>query len=398
MTMNNLLLSEAIGDIAGSSYEFCSQKNIDKVQLFAPKSTYTDDTVCTFAVAEALMDGQPVKDRLAYRCQRDLMRGYGGKFNRWIIDPKRHPYNSYGNGSAMRCSAAGFLARNEEECERMAKETALCTHNHPEGIKGAVATALAIFYLMQGHDKAYIHEHVLTRFYPEYKDSTYAEMQPGYTFSETCQLTVPACLVCFLESSSYEHCLKLCIAMGGDADTMGAIAGPMAYAYYREMPAALVEKAREMLPEWMKEVGNRFDALVALKDKPRYTPERISELAPGEIFVFGSNLQGAHAGGAAKMAVEKFGAVWGLGVGLQGRCYAIPTMQGDVDTIKPYVDQFLTFAKTHTNNTFLVTRIGCGIAGFKDEEIAPLFEAALQEPIGNVVLPRSFVKVIQSKK
>ncbi len=124
----------------------------------------------------------------------------------------------------------------------------------------------------------------------------------------------------------------------------------------------------------------------------RYTPEHIDKLEPNEIFVFGSNLQGMHGGGAARTAVRKFGAVMGQGVGLQGQSYAIPTMQGGVDTIKPYVDQFIEFAKQHTEHTFLVTRIGCGIAGFKDTDIAPLFANAQSLP--NVVLPKSFVKLL----
>lgn len=119
-----------------------------------------------------------------------------------------------------------------------------------------------------------------------------------------------------------------------------------------------------------------------------YTPENISSLNPNEIFVFGSNLAGSHGGGAARVALRKFGAKMGQGVGLQGQSYAIPTMQGGVETIKPYVDQFITFAKAHPELKFYVTRIGCGIAGFKDEEIAPLFQAALGET--NIILPKSF--------
>ena len=116
-----------------------------------------------------------------------------------------------------------------------------------------------------------------------------------------------------------------------------------------------------------------------------YTPERITELKPNEIFVFGSNLAGAHGGGAARLAYERFGAIWGQGVGLQGQSYAIPTMQGGVETIKPYVDEFIQFAKAHQDLTFLVTRIGCGIAGFDDADIAPLFEKA--HDVENIVLP-----------
>lgn len=126
-----------------------------------------------------------------------------------------------------------------------------------------------------------------------------------------------------------------------------------------------------------------------------YTPERISALKSNEIFVFGSNLSGAHGGGAALAAYRKFGAIWGQGVGLQGRSYGIPTMQGGVDTIRPYVKDFIEFAKSHHEYKFLVTRIGCGIAGFHDEEIAPLFADAID--IENIILPREFVKVIQQQ-
>lgn len=123
-----------------------------------------------------------------------------------------------------------------------------------------------------------------------------------------------------------------------------------------------------------------------------YTTERISELKENEIFVFGSNLAGAHGGGAALLAYERFGAVWGEGVGLHGQTYAIPTMQGGVDTIKPYVDDFISFAKENTHLDFLVTRIGCGIAGFRDEEIAPLFRDAID--VENIILPKEFVENI----
>jgi len=123
-----------------------------------------------------------------------------------------------------------------------------------------------------------------------------------------------------------------------------------------------------------------------------FTPDYITELKPNEIFVFGSNLAGMHGGGAAYVAMEYFGAIWGQGVGLQGQCYAIPTMQGGVETIKPYVDEFISFAKAHQEYTFYVTRIGCGIAGFSDEQIAPLFHDALDIP--NILLPEEFVNVI----
>lgn len=127
----------------------------------------------------------------------------------------------------------------------------------------------------------------------------------------------------------------------------------------------------------------------------RFTPEHIASLAPGEVFVFGSNLAGMHGGGAARVAMQRFGAVWGQGVGLQGQSYAIPTMQGGVETIRPYVDEFIAFARSHPELRFYVTRIGCGIAGFQDCEIAPLFAGALG--VANIVLPESFIAVLQSR-
>ncbi|MBQ6648269.1 MAG: hypothetical protein IJM66_05410 [Muribaculaceae bacterium] len=123
-----------------------------------------------------------------------------------------------------------------------------------------------------------------------------------------------------------------------------------------------------------------------------YTPDFITQLKENEIFVFGSNLKGMHAGGAARVAVDKFGAVWGQGVGMQGQCYAIPTMQGGVETIQPYVDDFIAYARQHPEYKFLVTRIACGIAGFRVEEIAPLFKAAID--VENIILPQDFVEIL----
>lgn len=137
--------------------------------------------------------------------------------------------------------------------------------------------------------------------------------------------------------------------------------------------------------------------MTGIGNKPlnkKYTPDFITELGPNDIFVFGSNLSGAHGGGAARIARTKFGAKMGQGVGLQGNSYAIPTMQGGVETIQPYVDEFIEFAKNNPNLTFYVTRIGCGIAGFKDEEIAPLFKNAIT--VSNIRLPENFVKIIDS--
>lgn len=262
--MDNLLLSAAIGDISGVPYEFSGRtKDYDAVNLLLPGNTYSDDTVCTFACAEALLDGKDMAENLRKRCREEFHRGYGGRFYNWISSPKLEPaYGSYGNGSAMQCSSAGFLAKDEEDCIRLATLTSLPTHNHPEGIKGAVATALAIHYALRGENKEFIRQHVLEKYYPQWKELSYAGIKPDYFFDETCQRTVPAALICLLEGRDFSDVITLAISLGGDADTLAAISAPMAYALYRTMPQALIDNAKKKLPEWMLSLNDRFDAYI----------------------------------------------------------------------------------------------------------------------------------------
>lgn len=264
--MKNLLISVAIGDIAGMPYEFHHRtKNINDVKVYNSDATYTDDTVCTFACADALLNDLDMAQNLWSKCRQDPYRGYGGRFQRWLFDNDgpTEAYNSFGNGSAMRVAAAGFMARTEDECVKLATATAMPTHNHPEGIKGAVATALAIFHAMRGKDKDFIRKNVLEKYYPEWSEKTYEEIQPGFKFDETCQFTVAPAIICFLESKNFVGCLKLAIALGGDADTLAAITAPIAYAHYREIPHPLIDNARKILPAWMVKVNDQLDDYVA---------------------------------------------------------------------------------------------------------------------------------------
>ncbi len=221
--LKNLLLSEAIGDIAGMPYEFEGRTKVyNKVNLLYLGNDYTDDTVCTFACAEALLHHKDMAETLWRRGREDFYRGFGGRYAKWLAAREVGPsYHSFGNGSAMRCSAAGFMAKTKEECINLATQTAKPTHDHPEGIKGAVSTALAIHYAILGEDKDFIRKNVLDEYYTD--------------------------------------CLKLAIALGGDADTLAAIAGPMAYAFYKEMPEELVENAKRKLPKWMLDINDEFD-------------------------------------------------------------------------------------------------------------------------------------------
>lgn len=193
----------------------------------------------------------------------------------------------------------------------------------------------------------------------------------------------------------------MAVSLGGDSDTLACITGGVAAAYYENIPENLLDFVTAKLPKAFLQLLNVFNEKYGYRmlrtdlqgdGQHRITPEHIRLLGDKEIFVFGSNLQGAHGGGAARAAVEHFGAIWGQGVGLQGNSYAIPTMQGGVETIAPYVNDFIDFAQKHPELRFFVTPIGCGIAGFCAEDIAPLFKAAVS--IENIYLPHRFWEIL----
>lgn len=244
------------GDIIGSAFEGDYVKDYD-FQLFTRYSVFTDDTVCTFAVADALGKGKPFDRTLQEWCRRYPRAGYGGTFRRWIMmeDPK--PYNSWGNGSAMRVSAVCSFADNLEDVIKLATASAEVTHNHPEGIKGAVATACAIFLAKEGKTKDEIRSYIEDNFGYDL-GRKYANIQPGYRFDVSCQGSVPESIICFLEGESYEDTIRKAVAMGGDTDTMAAIAGGIAAAYYGEIPDEIVEECEKRLPLEMLEVLNHL--------------------------------------------------------------------------------------------------------------------------------------------
>ena len=244
----------------GSRFEFNNTRDYN-FNLWDDSCSYTDDTICTLAIADAILTGECYKSKLLKWCGTypHPMGAYGGRFAQWIHSEDPQPYNSFGNGSAMRVSPVAWAFDELEIVKEEAEKTALCTHNHPEGIKGAVATALAIFYAHQGKDKYFIRKNVLDEYYPDWSNKTYAEIKPDFRFNETCQLTIPPAIICFLESKDFVDCLKLAISLGGDADTLAAIAGPMAYAYYKFMPEELIANAKAKLPKWMLDLNDKFD-------------------------------------------------------------------------------------------------------------------------------------------
>ena len=256
-----------IGDIAGSKYEFDPVKEKDFI-LFPDGSGPTDDSFMTAAVAETLLElkgeesDDDIKklfvDKMKKWGRRHPFAGYGGRFSAWLMTPDRQPYNSFGNGSAMRVSPAGWLYDDLETTRKMAKLSSVVTHDHPEGIKGAESVAAAIFMARAGASKEEIRKYIEDEF--EYDlDRTCADIRPGYSFDVTCQGSVPEAIIAFLEGKDYEDVIREAVSLGGDADTQAAIAGSIAEAFYG-IPEELKAEADKRMPDDMKEVVERFYA------------------------------------------------------------------------------------------------------------------------------------------
>ena len=256
-----------LGDMIGAPYEFDMGDKTKEFPLFSKGSVFTDDSVMTAAVAEALLDAHggsetELKESLVRSMRKWGAKypcaGYGGRFNGWLHSADPQPYGSYGNGSAMRVSSVGWLYDTPEETGRAARLTAEVTHNHPEGIKGAEATASAIFLARTGFDKEEIHDYIVREFGYDLS-RTCDEIRPTYRHVESCQKTVPEAVTAFLEGLDFEDVIRTAVSLGGDCDTLTCIAGSIAEAYYG-VPAPLKEECRRRLPEDVRAVLLRFDA------------------------------------------------------------------------------------------------------------------------------------------
>ena len=273
------MLGAIIGDTVGSVYEFNNIKTTD-FPLFDSRSNYTDDSIMTMAVADWLLtDPQHGMDTLEasflgfakkYPCP---MGGYGGGFHRWLFHPeqlaaydedgnhvvgKRHPYNSFGNGAAMRCSANGWMFDSLEETERVAGLSAAITHSHPEGIKGAQSTAAAIFMARNGKSKEEIKEYISTK-YGYDLNRTCDEIRPVYDWDSSCQGTVPEAMVAFLDSTDFESAIRLAVSLGGDSDTLACITGGIAEAFYKDIPDNIALKIWSLIPENFKVIFRKME-------------------------------------------------------------------------------------------------------------------------------------------
>ena len=234
------MLGAIIGDIVGSIYEWDRIKTKD-FEFFGHECEFTDDSVCTVAVADILLHDLPPEETMQNWCRKYPNRGYGGMFGQWIYLNNPKPYNSYGNGAAMRVSPAAYLNRGDLDAALAASDKVTeITHDHPEGMKGARATTHAIWLAFQGENSTDIRKVISTEYGYDLTMSV-DEIRPDYSFNETCQRTVPQAITCALESDSFEDAVRNAISLGGDSDTLGAIAGPIAEAMHG-IPDEFIEK------------------------------------------------------------------------------------------------------------------------------------------------------------
>jgi len=257
------MLGAMIGDIVGSRFEFNNQRS-KEFEMFMGRCYFTDDSVMTLAVAKAIMICDGNWDDLGkqtVRCMQGIGRrypncGYGGMFCKWMFSDDPQPYNSFGNGAAMRVSPCGFAARTESEAKLLSRKVTEISHNHPEGIKGAEATTVAIFMARNGASKEEIGERM--RSYYDL-DFTLDGIRESYRFNETCQDTVPQAIAAFLESASFEDTIRGAISIGGDSDTLAAIAGGIAEAHYG-VPPEIKEKALAYLSPELKGIYREWES------------------------------------------------------------------------------------------------------------------------------------------
>ena len=250
------MLAAIAGDIVGSIHERANLKRTD-FPLFAPNSQFTDDTVMTLAVAECLLHGKAYGATLRAYGRRYPNRGYGAMFGRWLADDSMDPYQSLGNGSAMRVSPIGFAMATIDEVMTEARRSAEVTHDHPEGIRGAQALAVAVFLARNGADKRTIRDEVEARFGYDLHRSI-ETIRPAYTFDVTCQGSVPEAIIAFLDSDDVESAIRLAVSLGGDADTLACMAGAVAQAHYRHIPSEVVAEVERRLPPELWQLTRAF--------------------------------------------------------------------------------------------------------------------------------------------
>jgi ADP-ribosylglycohydrolase len=255
---NKYIIGAVAGDIIGSVYEFQNVKTTD-FRLFSSASNFTDDSVLTFATMDSLINKTGYEKSYLEYGRKYPDAGYGGRFYYWLFGNNPAPYNSWGNGSAMRVSPVGWVFDSLEEVLLQAKRSAEVTHNHPEGIKGAQAAAAAVFMARTGKSKDEIKIYIGKNFGYNL-NRTIKNIRPGYQFDESCQGSVPEAIIAFLESVNYEDAVRLAVSLGGDSDTIACITGGIAEAFYKEIPDYIRENVLRIVPNELKDILKMFSS------------------------------------------------------------------------------------------------------------------------------------------
>lgn len=406
----NRIIGAIIGDVVGSTFEF-ADRIPGRFKLFRSACSFTDDTVLTAAVADALLHKRTFADAICDWGSRYTYAGFGRSFREWKKRRKNDPNatnNSKGNGCGMRVSPIGFYASSIDEAMQLAKESALTTHNSPEGIAGAQAISSAVFMAREKCPKEEIKKFIEETF--GYNLGLSNDGVRKFIKALDCdnrlhrerewaENTCPAAITAFLNSNGYEETLRTAISYGGDVDTIACMAGGISAAYYG-VPEELIEAVAQYLPKDIIDIVNEFDGLNLTN---RNTPAQIDRWAKkGHVLVYGSGkgFTGKTKAGAplrdnepmGYIADRRFGGKHQF-EGLAGNTYAIPTIGATQEEIAQAVERFAAFAGRHPELTFIVTNVGCSRkAGFPPSDIAPMFKSVADSP--NVLLPREFRETI----
>ena len=408
----NRIIGAIIGDIVGSTYEF-AEKIPTRFKLLRSPCSFTDDTVLTVAIADALLHDRSFADAIEDWGNRYIYAGFGHSFREWKKRRKNNPSatnNSKGNGCGMRVSPIGFWAKSIDEAMSLAKESAIITHNSPEGIAGAQAIATAVFMAKNKTPKEEIRNFIENTFgynlnmsNDEVRKFIDGLDSAGNTHRERewAENTCPVAITAFLNSCGYEETIRTAISYGGDVDTIACMAGGIAAAYYG-VPQDIIDGVAPYLPQDIIDVVNEFDGLTLVN---RNTPSQIDRWAKsGHILVYGSgkDFAGETKSGSllrdnepiGYIANRRFGSKHQL-EGLVGNSYAIPTVGYTMEEIGKGVERFTAFVNEHPELTFLVTNVGCSKkAGFTLAEIAPMFSCIAGN--ANVMLPKEFRDIIEN--
>ena len=405
----NRIIGAVIGDVVGSTFEF-ADKIPTRFKLFRSACSFTDDTVLTTAIADALLHGRSFADAIYDWGSRYTYAGFGRSFKSWKKRREQDPTatnDSKGNGCGMRVCPVGFFAKSIDEAMTLAKETAIITHNSPGGIAGAQSIATAVFMAKEKRSKEEIKEFIEKTFgynlglndneirtlVNEFDNVN--KMQREREWAEN---TCPVAIMAFLHSTGYEDALRTAISYGGDVDTIACMAGGIAAAYYG-VPDGIIKGVQEFLPKDIIDIINEFDGLEL---ENRNTPATFDRwVKRGHVLVYGSGKEMLENNATAMRNNESKGYIANRRFrsrhqleGLCGDSYAIPTVGATLNEIKEATERFINYVKSHPELTFLVTDIGCSKkAGYSPTEIAPMFRSIADRP--NVYLPKEFREVIE---